>query len=189
MKRLLLFMLCLLFAAPSFSQTRQDIYLVGTSSVIPEDFVGIFDGFGRIDIKKESFDKDDPISFRIGNPKIEYTIVLYHYNLYNKERPDLRVCDMKISDLGTLQNGQIINIDEFFADKTKEDVWQWMIYHHLSKTTVWVVDYTSAYKSSEDLSAPDMVKAVQVKIFTENIPTELRREYYKAYHDAQTEKD
>ena len=84
MNRILLFTLCLLYITPCFSQIEKDnIFLVGTSSVIPKGYVGIFDGFGRIDIEKERFDKDDPISFRIGNPKIEYTVVLYHYNLYN----------------------------------------------------------------------------------------------------------
>ena len=185
MKLILLFALCLLYITPCFSQIKKDnVFLVGTSSVIPKGYVGIFDGFGRIDIEKERFDKDDPISFRIGNPKIEYTVVLYHYNLYNKNRPDLYVENIRIADLKSevYPSVEIINIDEFFAGKTKMEVWRWMLYHHLSKTYIWVVDYNSAYKSSEKLSKPDMIKVVQVRIFVDNIPEEFRRSYYSTYN-------
>ncbi len=191
MKRILLFTLCLLCATPSFSKTRQDIYLIGTTSVIPEGFTGIFDGFIRVDKKKGRFDKDDPTSFFIGDSKAEYEVMLHHFNFtHRNDLPYLFITDIDISDLKrNALNAQIINIDDFFAGKTKEEVWQWMVYHHLSKTNVWVVDYNSVYKSSESQSEPDMVKAVQVRINVDTIPKEPKYEYYKTYNEAHPDKD
>ncbi len=191
MKRILLFTLCLLYIAPIFSQTKQDIFLVGTTSIIPKGFTGIFDGFIRVDKKRGRFDKDDPIFFHIGNSHTGYEVMLHHYNLNDRERPYLFVTDIKISDLNTntFPSVEIINIDEFFAGKTKEEVWRWMLYHHLSKTYIWVVDYNSAYKSSESLSEPDMIKAVQVRIFVDNIPEDFRKSYYSTYYALYGSKD
>ncbi len=188
MKRILLFTLCLLYIAPCFSQVKKDnIFLVGTTSDLPKDFTGIFDGFIRVDGNKKKFNKDNPISFFIGNPRAGYEVMLHHFNFYNKERPDLYIEDIRVSDLNTnsFPSAEIINIDEFFAGKTKEEVWRWMLYHHLSKTNIWVVDYNSAYKSSESLSEPDMIKAVQVRISVNNIPEDFRRSYYSTYHGPQ----
>ena len=192
MKRILLFTLCLLYITPCFSQTQQEnIMLVGTTSMIPTGFSGIFDGFIRVDKKKGRFDKDDPTSFFIGNSKAGFEVMLQHFNYYNKERPDLYVEDIRIADLRSevYPSVEIINIDEFFAGKTKMEVWRWMLYHHLSKTYIWVVDYNSAYKSSEKLSEPDMIKVVQVKIFVDNIPEEFRRSYYSTYYAIYGKKD
>lgn len=184
MKRILLFTLCLLYITPIFSQTKQDIFLVGTTSIIPKGFTGIFDGFIRVDGNKKKFNKDNPITFHIGISNAEYEVMLQHFNYYNKERPDLYIEDIRIVDLKSdvYPTVEIINIDEFFANKTKEEVWQWMLYHHLSKTNIWVVDYNSAYKSSESSSEPDMIKAVQVRMSVNNIPEDFRRSYYSTYY-------
>ena len=185
MKRILLFTLCLLYITPCFSQIEKDnIFLVGTTSIIPKGYVGIFDGFGRINVTKKRQDKDDPIAFHIGSINAEYEIILYHFNIYNTNIPDLYIEDIRIADLKSevYPSVEIINIDEFFAGKTKMEVWRWMLYHHLNKTYIWVVDYNSAYKSSEKLSEPDMIKVVQVRIFVDNIPEEFRRSYYSTYH-------
>ena len=181
MKRIILLAFCLFSTILCFSQTKQDIILVGTSSVIPDDFVGIFNGLGRIDyLPKESSDKDDPISFTIGIPPIKYKIVLYHFNSYNSNRPDLLVSDVKISDLttDTFPNAEIINVDEYFVNKTKEEVWRWMLYHYKNRTKVWVADYSSAYKSSDSLPEPDMIKVVQVEVYIWTIPESFRNKYY-----------
>lgn len=182
MKRTLLFTLCLLYVAPCFSQNQQDIFLVGTTSYFPKDFAGIFDGFIRVDLKKKKHHKDNPISFHVGDPDAAYEVMLQHFNYYNKEWADLQTIDVRISDLNTFPAVEIINIDEFFADKRKEEVWRWMLYHHLSKTNIWVVDYNSAYKSSKKLKEPDMIKVMQVRIFVGNIPEEFRRSYNAMYH-------
>ena len=180
MKRRLLFALCLFYIAPCFAQEDHNIILVGTSSVVPKDFTGICDGFTRVDKKKGWLDKDDPISFTIGIPPIKYKIVLYHFNSYNSNRPDLLVSDVKISDLttDTFPNAEIINVDEYFVNKTKEEVWRWMLYHYKNRTKVWVADYSSAYKSSDSLPEPDMIKVVQVRIFVWTIPESFRNKYY-----------
>lgn len=167
MKRIILLAFCLFSTNLCFSQTKQDIILVGTSTLIPGDFVGIFDGFGRIDVLKKDRHKDNPYSFWIGDSRAGYEIVLLHCNYYNKKRPDLLVSDVKISDLtaDTYPNAQIINIDEYFANKTKEDVWYWMWYHRTkNRTKLWIADYSLAYKSMGSLSEPDMIKVVQVEI-------------------------
>lgn len=167
MKRIILLAFCLFSTILCFSQTKQDIILVGTSTLIPGDFVGIFDGFGRTDVLKEDRHKDNPYFFSIGDSRAVYEIMLCHYNHYNKKRPDLLVSDVKISDLtaDTYPNAQIINIDEYFANKTKEDVWYWMWYHRTkNRTKLWIADYSSAYKSMGSLSEPDMIKVVQVEI-------------------------
>jgi len=169
---------------PCFSQIKKDnIFLIGATSDFPKDFAGIFDGFIRIDLKKKSYHKDNPIVFHIGNSNAGYEVMLQHFNYYNKERSDLYIEDIKISDLNTntFPTVEIINIDDFFADKRKEEVWAWMLYHYLIGTCVWVVDYNSAYKSSEKLSNPDMIKAVQVRIFVDNIPKEFKKPYYALY--------
>ena len=107
-------------------------------------------------------------------------ITFYHWNYYNKKRPDLLVSDVKISDLtaDTYPNVQIINIDEYFVNKTKEEIWRWMIYHYKNKTKVWIADYSSAYKSIESLSEPDMIKVVQVEVYIWTIPEDFRNEIY-----------
>ena len=180
MKRLLLFALCLFYIAPCFAQEDHNIILVGTSTLIPGDFVGIFDGFGRNVMEKRPCHKDNPICFRVGFPNLGCEIIFYHWNYYNKKRPDLLVSDVKISDLttDTYPNVQIINIDEYFVNKTKEDIWRWMLYHHKNRTKVWIADYSSAYKSIESLSEPDMIKVVQVEVFIWTIPESFRNKYY-----------
>ena len=189
--RILLFTLCLLYITSGFSQTKQDIFLVGTSSVIPKGYVGIFDGFGRINVTKKRHDKDDPIAFHIGSLHAGYEVTLYHFNIYNTNIPDLYIEDIRIADLKSdvYPTVEIINIDEFFAGKTKMEVWRWMLYHHLSGTNIWVVDYNSAYKSSEILSEPDMIKVVQVRIFVDTIPEDFRRSYYSTYYALYGKKD
>ncbi len=192
MNRILLFTLCLLYTTPCFSQIQKDnVFLIGTTTDFPKDFAGIFDGFIRVDGNKKKFNKDNPITFHIGNSNAGYEVMLQHFNYYNKERPDLYVEDIRIADLKSevYPSVEIINIDEFFAGKTKMEVWRWMLYHHLSKTYIWVVDYNSAYKSSEKLSEPDMIKVVQVKIFVDNIPEEFRRSYYSTYYAIYGKKD
>ena len=167
MKRIILLAFCLFSTILCFSQTKQDIILVGTSTPIPGDFVGIFDGFGRYDMEKLPCNKDNPICFRVGFPNLGCEIAFYHWNYYNKKRPDLRVSDVKISDLTAEKypNAQIINIDEYFVNKTKEDVWYWMWYHSTkNRTKLWIADYSLAYKSMGSLSEPDMIKVVQVEI-------------------------
>ena len=180
MKRIILLAFCLFSTIPCFSQTKQDIILVGTSTLIPGDFVGIFDGFERNVMEKLPCNKDNPISFRVGFPNLGCEIIFYHWNYYNKNRPDLLVSDVKISDLTaeTYPNAQIINIDEYFVNKTKEDIWRWMLYHYKNRTKVWVADYSSAYKSSDSLPEPDMIKVVQVRIFVWTIPESFRNKYY-----------
>ena len=180
MKRLLLFALYLFYIAPCFAQEDHNIILVGTSSVVPGNFVGIFDGFSRMDVLKKSYHKDSPFIFWIGDYNAGYDFILRHYNYCNKNRPDLLVSDVKISDLttDTFPNAEIINIDEYFVNKTKEEVWRWMLYHYKNRTKVWVADYSSAYKSSDSLPEPDMIKVVQVRIFVWTIPESFRNKYY-----------
>ena len=180
MKRIILLAFCLFSTILCFSQTKQDIILVGTSTPIPGDFVGIFDGFGRYDMEKLPCNKDNPICFRVGFPNLGCEIAFYHWNYYNKKRPDLLVSDVKISDLtaDTYPNVQIINIDEYFVNKTKEDIWRWMLYHHKNRTKVWIADYSLAYKSIESLSEPDMIKVVQVEVYIWTIPEDFRNEIY-----------
>lgn len=184
MKRILLFTLCLLYITPCFSQTQQEnIMLVGTTSMIPTGFSGIFDGFIRVDKKKGRFDKDDPTSFFIGNSKAGFEVMLHHFNFTHRDDlPYLFIVDIDISDLKrNVLNAQIININDFFANKRKEEVWAWMLYHYLIGTNVWIVDYNSAYKSSDKLIEPDKVKAVQVRICIDNIPEKFREPYYSLY--------
>ena len=180
MKRIILLAFCLFSTIPCFSQTKQDIILVGTSTLIPGDFVGIFDGFSRMDVLKKSYLKDSPFIFWIGDSNAGYDFILRHYNYYNKKRPDLLVSNVKISDLTaeTYPNAQIINIDEYFVNKTKEDIWRWMLYHHKNRTKVWIADYSLAYKSIESLSEPDMIKVVQVEVYIWTIPEDFRNEIY-----------
>ena len=53
-----------------------------------------------------------------------------------------------------------------------------MIYHYKNKTKVWIADYSSAYKSIESLSEPDMIKVVQVEVYIWTIPEDFRNEIY-----------
>ena len=80
MKRIILLAFCLFSTILCFSQTKQDIILVGTSTLIPGDFVGIFDGFERYDMEKLPCNKDNPICFRVGFPNLGCEITFYHWN-------------------------------------------------------------------------------------------------------------
>ena len=53
-----------------------------------------------------------------------------------------------------------------------------MLYHHKNRTKVWIADYSSAYKSIESLSEPDMIKVVQVEVYIWTIPEDFRNEIY-----------
>lgn len=151
-----------------FSQDRHEVFLIGTSSIIPKGFVGIFNGFGHFTLKRKPYHNGIRIFYNIGNCNRGYKVEFDHSNTIGSKRSELLVIDIKLSELYSFStmstDNEIIYIDEFFTDaKSKEDIKKWELFHRRNKSRIWIIDYSSAYKSSEELDKPDMIKIVEVE--------------------------
>lgn len=176
MKRTIVIILCILATNCIFAQPKRDIFIIGTSTIIPDNHIGVFDGFGRSYPTVKKYDKDTPIIFKLGNKEMNAEVCFFHFNFHNRQRPDLFVYDLNISDLNNF-NAENIYVDEFFIGKTKEDIFKWML-DNSQHTNVWIVDKSLYYKSIPSLTQPDKIKIIQVKIDTKRIPSEYYSTYY-----------
>jgi len=153
---------------------KRDIVLIGQSELSPGDHIGIYDGFWRSSSERTKNMLDEPINFRIGSKESNFCIWLYHYT-FSDRKQNLAIVDLPISSLDAY-DVDVIYIDEFFVDKAKEDVWRWAL-DCSRNATMWILDRSLYYKSSEKLTEPDMMKLIQVKIQTGIIPEAFRIEY------------
>ena len=152
----------------AYAQSLSDIYMIGTSSTIPSSYRGIFEGFGKYVNPQTPHTKGCGISFSLGNVSENYEMILHHVNYYQSTKPDKVIADRHISEL---KNVRIIDIDDFIATKSREQVWAWMIKN--SDNRVWVIDRNDFYKSSPACITCDRMKLVETEIWLGNIPDEV----------------
>lgn len=142
--------------------------MIGTSSTIPSSYRGIFEGFGKYVNPQTPYTKGRGISFSLGNESENYEMILHHVNYHQSTKPDKIIADRHISEL---KNVRIIDIDDFIATKSREQVWAWMIKN--SDKRVWVIDRNDFYKSSPTCITCDRMKLVETEIWLGNIPDEV----------------
>lgn len=151
-----------------YAQSLSDIYMIGTSSTIPSSYRGIFDGFGKYVNPQTPYTKGSGISFSLGKVSKDYEMILHHVNYLKSTKPDKVIADLPIS---ALKNLRIIDIDDFIATKSREQVWAWMIKN--SDKRVWVIDRNDFYKSSPSCIICDRMMLVETEIWLGNVPDEV----------------
>ena len=82
------------------------------------------------------------------------------------------VIDLPISALELLSSSVVEAVD-LLKFGTSDDAYRWMLYHKQRGSKIYIIDRCDYYKSSETLSAPDRMKAVEVWIWYNDIPSHL----------------
>lgn len=188
MKILIITLSIIISTFPCFSQDRHEVFLIGTSKPnitnLKDDNVrGLIQG--NVHISKTSVTGESFVFYIRRN---NYIIPFYHWNKIHKQQDEketdelldafglhrekphiLRIENIKIAELYTFtskhRSAEIIDIDTFFTDsKGKKDIEKWVFSHLKNKSKIWIIDYSSAYKSSEELDKPDMIKIIEVRL-------------------------
>lgn len=168
MKRLILCMLCFFLAYCSNAQNPSDIIFIGTSNDMPSTIQGNLDGFYKLVPQQQKWTKDNSFSYYLGFGNKNFNLKFRHVN-YKEEysqKADLQIVDMPTNQLSDL--GQVIDINEFIATKSQKEVLDWALNNLNNK--IWVIDRRDFYKSTSELSDPDMMKVVQCEIWIQDLP-------------------
>ncbi len=166
MKRLLVVLLALLsFVCRADQVERKSVYIVGDFSVtsdMGEDRDGLW-RYGPWD--------DD---FFITNTAVDYTLKFYHepWRGFNHV-----VVDLPISALEILSSS-VVEAAELLKFTTSDDAYNWMLDKKRTCSKIYIIDRCDFYKSSESLSAPDRMKAVEVWIWYNDIPSHLHGAFH-----------
>ena len=168
MKRIFL---CILFLQTLIvnAQKPSEIIFIGTSVMIPENHIGIFDGFGKFISPKRPYTKSSSIAYSFGTKGKNFELELNHVNFKDQTKPDLAILDVHINQMQNF--GQIVDIDEFIASKSRNGIYRWAL-ENLNKN-IWIIDRRDFYKSDPKLKEPDMMKIVQCEIWIEDIPDDI----------------
>lgn len=161
-------MLICLASLSAYAQT--DIIMIGTSVDIPGTYKGKFDGFGKFISPKRPYTKSSSISYSLGSKNKNYELELNHVNFSKQTKPDLVILDIYIHQMQSF-NTTIIDIDEFIASKSREEIYRWALEN--INNNIWIIDRRDFYKSNPKLKEPDMMKIVQCEIWIENIPDDI----------------
>lgn len=139
---------------------RGSVYILGDFSVISHNDTQR-DGLWRYGTM--------PDTFFITNSAVGYTMTFYHepLKLHNHI-----VIDLPISALELLSSSVVEAVD-LLKFSTSDDAYRWMLDHKQRGSKIYIIDRCDYYKSSETLSAPDRMKAVEVWIWYNDIPSHL----------------
>lgn len=168
MKRVILCMLLFINAYCLNAQTPSDIIFIGTSSDMPDTIQGNLDGFYKLVPKQHKWTKNDSFSYFLGFNDKNFTLKFRHVNYreeYSKQA-DLQTLSVYINQLSDL--GQVIDINEFIATKSQTEILEWALDNLNNR--IWVIDRRDFYKSTTELSEPDMMKIVQCEIWMHDLP-------------------
>ena len=140
--------------------TTKSLYILGDFSVTSDKGVGR-DGLWRYDLLEDTF--------FITNASVGYTLKFYH----EPERGfNHVVVDLPISALEIL-GSSVVDAAELLKFTTSDDAYNWMLDKKRTCSKIYIIDRCDFYKSSESLSAPDRMKAVEVWIWYNDIPSHL----------------
>ena len=166
MKRLFVVVLALLsFVCRADQVERKSVYIVGDFSVTSNMGVGR-DGLWRYDLLEDTF--------FITNTAVGYTMKFYHEPARGFNHI---VIDLPISALEIL-GSSVVEAAELLKFSTSDDAYNWMLDKKRTCSKIYIIDRCDFYKSSESLSAPDRMKAVEVWIWYNDIPSHLHGAFH-----------
>ena len=139
---------------------RKSVYIVGDFSVTSGK------GVDRDGLWRHGPWDDD---FFITNTAVDYTMKFYHEPWRGFDHV---VVDLPISALEILSSS-VVEAAELLKFTTSDDAYNWMLDKKRTCSKIYIIDRCDFYKSSESLSAPDRMKAVEVWIWYNDIPQHL----------------
>lgn len=141
--------------------TTKSLYIVGDFSVT-SDMGEDRDGLWRHGLRMD----DD---FFITNTAVDYTLKFYHEpgRGFNHVVVDLPISALEI--LGS----SVVEAAELLKFTTSDDAYNWMLDKKRTCSKIYIIDRCDFYNSSESLSAPDRMKAVEVWIWYNDIPQHM----------------
>ena len=110
------------------------------------------------------------ISFYATRNERNYTIILNHYSHLNRAT-DPVVLDMPIAELENLEN--VVPATELLNFKDADSAYKWMLDIFKSETKIFIIDSNKYYKSDPSLDVPDMMKAIEVRVWEFDIPDHI----------------
>ncbi len=110
-----------------------------------------------------------------------YTITLSHYSYPNKPT-DPVVLDMPIAELENLNN--VVPATDLLNFEDADSAYKWMVelfstsvkeiaLYNEVRTKIYVIDTNRFYKSDPALEEPDMMKVVEVRVWSDDIPDHI----------------
>lgn len=138
----------------------KSVYIVGNFSVTSDKGVGR-DGLWRYDLLEDTF--------FITNTAVGYTMKFYHEPARGFNHI---VIDLPISALEILSSS-VVEAAELLKFSTSDDAYNWMLDNKRTCSKIYIIDRCDFYKSSENLTSPDRMKAVEVWIWYNDIPQHL----------------
>ena len=110
------------------------------------------------------------ISYYATRNERNYTIILNHYS-HLKRATDPVVLDMPIAELENLEN--VVPATELLNFKDADSANKWMLDILKSETKIFIIDSNKYYKSDPSLEVPDMMKAIEVRVWEFDIPDHI----------------
>lgn len=110
-----------------------------------------------------------------------YTITLCHYS-YPKKPTDPVVLDMPIAQLENLED--VAPATDLLNFEDADSAYKWMVelfsvsvkeiaLYNEVRTKIYVIDTNRFYKSDPALEEPDMMKVVEVRVWSDDIPDHI----------------
>lgn len=156
-------LLCFLCRAEGVE--TKSVYIVGNFSVTSDKGVGR-DGLWRYDLLEDTF--------FITNTAVGYTMKFYHEPARGFNHI---VIDLPISALEIL-GSSVVAATDLLKFNSSDDAYNWMLNHKQGGSKIYIIDRCDYYRSSENLSAPDRMKAVEVWIWYNDIPSHLHGAFH-----------
>ena len=161
MKRFFVVLLALLsFVCRADDIAIKSLYILGDFSVTSDKGVGR-DGLWRYDLLEDTF--------FITNTAVGYTMKFYHEPARGFNHI---VIDLPISALEIL-GSSVVAATDLLKFNSSDDAYNWMLDKKRTCSKIYIIDRCDFYKSSESLSAPERMKAVEVWIWYNDIPSHL----------------
>ena len=156
-------LLCFLCRAEGVE--TKSLYILGDFSVTSDMGVDR-DGLWRYDLLEDTF--------FITNTAVGYTMKFYHEPWRGFDHV---VVDLPISALEILSSS-VVEAAELLKFSTSDDAYNWMLDKKRTCSKIYIIDRCDFYKSSENLSAPDRMKVVEVWIWYNDIPSHLHGAFH-----------
>ena len=156
----LIYLVCIAFYTNAQDVTTQ--YFIGAfspmldSTSIQNEGLNVYNGKG--------------LSFYATRNERNYTIILNHYS-HLKRATDPVVLDMPIAELENLEN--VVPATELLNFKDADSAYKWMLDILKSETKIFIIDSNKYYKSDPSLEVPDMMKAIEVRVWEFDIPDHI----------------
>lgn len=169
MKKVIIILLLSVFLNTALAQTNA-IYITGSVSICPDDHMGIFEGFSKVESDLSQFNIKSSKVYYIGNIEKSYEITLLHY-IDLDSKYNLTTIDMPITALAEFD--KVISVEELMNFKDANTAYNWMLDTLESNVKIYVIDTNDYYKSDPALESPDRMKVIEVRISYQSIPDHI----------------